>query len=93
MSKTTIEISKEFKNKINYLVPIFVDKIKSDENNFKIIIKCYCYLKYILLNKHQINNYKKNFNNISDKIINGIFKYLCYEKKMTISHKYHQMSK
>ena len=93
MSKQTIEDSKEFKKKINYLVPKFVDEIKLDENNINIIIKCYYFLKYIFLNKHKINNYKQNFNNICDKIINGIFKYLCYEKKMTISHKYHHMSK
>ena len=87
LSTQIIEQYKDYINNINYLIPVFIDIIKStdnkDNNN---ILKYYLYLKYIIFRKYKENNYKENLNDVSEKIIYGILKYLCCERKITICH-------
>ena len=93
LSTQTIEEFKNCINDINYLVPAFVDEIKSSDNKNNNIIKIYWDLKYFFMNKYKENRYKDDFIYVYDKIIYGIFKYLCYERKMTINHNYQQFNK
>ena len=86
ISTKTLEKFKDYINNINYIVPVFIDEIKSDERKKNITMICYWYLKYIFFRKLRENNYKDNMNNICDKNIYEIFKFLCYERKMSISH-------
>ena len=81
-----MEQFKDYISNINYIIRDFKDEIKSEERNKNITIVCYWYLKYIFLRKLKENNYKDNIDNICEKIIYEIFKYLCLERKMRISH-------
>ena len=85
ISLKTLEDNKKLTNNLKYIIPIFKEEIKSDDSKNSSII-CYYFLKYLFFNKFKENNYKENFNNTLDKIAYGIFKYLCYERKMTILH-------
>ena len=85
-STKTMEQFKDYISNINYIVPAFMDEIKPEEKNKNITIVSYWYLKYIFLRKLKENNYKDNMDNICEKIIYEIFKYLCLERKMSISH-------
>ena len=85
ISLKTLEDNKKLRNNLKYIIPIFKEEIKSDDSKNSSII-CYYFLKYLFFNKFKENNYKENFNNTLDKITYGIFKYLCYERKMTILH-------
>ena len=85
ISLKTLEDNKNLRNNLKYIIPIFKEEIKSDDSKNSSII-CYYFLKYLFFNKFKENNYKENFNNTLDKIAYGIFKYLCYERKMTILH-------
>ena len=85
-STKTLEQYQNYINNINYIIPIFIDEIKSDEKNKNNAVNCYWYLKHLFFRKLRENNYKDNYDNICEKIIYEIFKCLCYERKMTISH-------
>ena len=85
ISFKTLENNKDLINNIRYIIPIFKEEIKSDNSKNSSII-CYWFLKYLFFQKFKENNYKENFNKTFDKIIYDIFKYLCYERKMTIIH-------
>ena len=87
ISKKTLEQFKNYINNINYIIPIFIDEIKSDEKNKNNSVNCYWYLKYLFFRKLRENNYKDNLDNLCEKNIYEIFKFLCYERKMSISHK------
>ena len=85
--------NKIIKNNINYLVPFFIKDIISNNQKKDGINICYWYLINLFSNKLKGNvdknnsKYTKyNIYHISNKIIYGIFRYLCCERKMIISH-------
>ena len=86
ISTQILEQYKAYTNNINYLIPIFINTIKSDDNKNNDIIKCYWHLKYLIVHKYKDNNYKDNLIYVTEKIVYGIFKYLCVERKLTICH-------
>ena len=87
ISSKIFEQYKDYINNINYLNPFFIDDIKLNDKNKNNISICYLYLKYFLTKKYkESHQLKDKFNHLCDKIIYGIFKYLCYERKMIISH-------
>jgi len=78
-SKYIIEDNKEFRNKIKYLELNFEEEMIINNRKTNKAIECYWILKYLFINKYKIINE-------IDKITYGIFKYLNYEGKMTITH-------
>lgn len=85
--------NKIIKNNINYLVPFFIKDIISNNQKKDGINICYWYLINLFSNKlkgnvdKNNNKYTKyNIYHTSNKIIYGIFRYLCCERKMIISH-------
>ena len=87
ISSKTLEQYKDYINNINYLVPFFIDEIKSTDKKKKTASVCYWYLKSIFTKKIK-ENYKsmEKIDKSCEKIIYGILKYLCLERKMIISH-------
>ena len=86
ISSNIIKQCKSYKNKIKYLVPFFIKDIISN-NKIDSINACYWYLRSIFIKKYKENKFiKDTIFDICDKIIYGIFKYLCCERKMIITH-------
>lgn len=90
LSEEIFSKNKMIKNNINYLVPFFIKDIISNNQKKDGINICYWYLMNILSNKLRGKVDKKNnkydIGYMSNKMIYGIFRYLCCERKMIISH-------
>lgn len=93
LSEKIYSKNKIIKNNVNYLVPFFIKDIISNNEKKDGINICYWYLIHLFNNKQKEkedknNNQNTNYNiyHISNKIIYGIFRYLCCERKMIISH-------
>ena len=86
ISTKTLEECKDYRRNIDYLIPIFIDRIKSDNNKNNNVTMLYLHLKFMVFKIWKEKKFKGNLNDILDKIIYGILKYLCCERKMTISH-------
>ena len=78
-SKYIIEENKEFRNRIKYLELNFEEEMIINNRKTNKAIECYWILKYFFIKKFNI------INDI-DKITFGIFRYLNYVGKMTITH-------